>query len=74
MKNIHMLAAEAIDRAKNLQEFTVSRAMEEIIFNGNPIPYTMNHAMGGPVEITVPAISQAEAETRVDAWLRGQRA
>ena len=74
MKNIHMLAAEAIDRAKNLQEFTVSRAMEEIIFNGNPIPYTMNHAMGGPVEISVPAMTQAEAEQRVDAWLNGQRA
>jgi hypothetical protein len=30
--------------------------------------------MGGPVEISVPAISQEEAETRVDAWLNGQRA
>jgi len=74
MKNIHMLAAEAIDRAKNLQEFTVFRDMEEIIFNGNPIPYTMNHTVGGPVEISVPAISQYEAETRVNAWLNGQRA
>ena len=68
-----MLAAEAIKRAKNLQEFTVFRDMEEIIFNGNPIPYTMNHTIGGPVEITVPAISQAEAEQRVDEWLDGQQ-
>ena len=67
-------ADQLIDRAKNLQEFLVFREMEEIIFNGNPIPYTMNHAMGGPVEISVPAISQEEAESRVDAWLRGQRA
>jgi len=74
MKNIHMLAAEAIDRAKNLQEFTVFRDMADIVFDGNPIPYTMNHAMGGPVEIMVPAMSQAEAEQRVDAWLHGQRA
>jgi hypothetical protein len=74
MKNIYMLAAEAIDRAKNLQEFTVFRDMEEIIFNGNPIPYTINHVMGGPVEISVPAISQFEAEQRVNEWLKGQRA
>ena len=74
MNNVSVLANQAIERAKNLQEFLVFREMEEIIFNGNPIPYTMNHIMGGPVEITVPAISQEEAETRVDAWLRGQRA
>jgi hypothetical protein len=68
------LADQLINRAKNLQEFLVFREMEEIIFNGNPIPYTMNHIMGGPVEITVPAMSQEEAEQRVDAWLQGQRA
>jgi hypothetical protein len=74
MKNISMLAAEAIDRAKNLQEFVVFRDMADIVFCGSPIPYTLNHVQGQQVEITVPAISQAEAETRVDAWLKGQRA
>jgi hypothetical protein len=74
MKNINMLAAEAIDRAKNLQEFSVFRDMEDIVFCGSPIPYNLNHVMGEQVEITVPAISQTEAEARVDAWLRGQRA
>ena len=74
MKNINMLAAEAIDRAKNLQEFAVFREMEDIVFCGSPIPYNLNHAMGEKVEITVPAISQAEAEARVDDWLQGQRA
>ena len=73
MKNINMLAAEAIERAKNLQEFAVFRDMDDIVFCGTPIPYTLNHVMGEQVEITVPAISQAEAETRVDEWLRGQR-
>ena len=73
MKNINMLAAEAIDRAKNLQEFAVFRDMEDIVFCGTPIPYTLNHVMGEQVEITVPAISQAEAEQRVNDWLRGQR-
>ena len=73
MNNINILAAEAIDRAKNLQEFAVFREMEDIVFCGAPIPYTLNHVMGEQVEITVPAISQAEAESRVDAWLKGQR-
>jgi hypothetical protein len=73
MNNLHILANQAIERAKNLQEFAVFRDMDEIVFCGAPIPYTLNHFMGEKVEITVPAISQAEAETRVDAWLRGQR-
>lgn len=72
MKNISMLAAEAIERAKNLQEFAVFRDMTDIMFCGTPIPYTLNHVVGQQVEITVPAISQSEAETRVDEWLRGQ--
>ena len=73
MNNIHILASQAIDRAKNLQEFAVFRDMEDIVFSGAPIPYTLNHVMGEQVEITVPAISQAEAEQRVDKWLQGQR-
>jgi hypothetical protein len=74
MSNISILAAQAIDRAKNLQEFAVFRDIEDIVFCGTPIPYTLNHTMGQKVEINVPAISQAEAEARVDAWLRGQQA
>jgi hypothetical protein len=74
MSNIHILANRAIDRAKNLQEFAVFRDMEDIVFCGAPIPYTLTHVMGEQVEITVPAISQSEAEQRVDEWLRGQRA
>jgi hypothetical protein len=74
MNDLHILANRAIDRAKNLQEFLVFRNMEDIVFDGNPIPYTMSHTMGGPVELLVPAISQTEAETRVDEWLKGQRA
>jgi hypothetical protein len=74
MSNVHILANQAIERAKNLQEFLVFRDMDELVFDGNPMPYSINHVMGGPVEITVPAISQDEAETRVNEWLRGQRA
>jgi hypothetical protein len=74
MTDIHILASRAIERAKNLQEFAVFRDMEDIVFCGSPLPYTLNHVMGEKVEITVPAISQEEAEYRVDEWLRGQRA
>jgi hypothetical protein len=74
MSNLQILASQAIERAKNLQEFAVFRDMEDIIFCGTPIPYTINHVAGGPAEIRVPAISQSEAECRVDAWLRGQQA
>ena len=74
MSDVHILASRAIERAKNLQEFAVFRAMEDIVFDGMPLPYTMSHVMGEQVEITVPAISQAEAEQRVDAWLKEQRA
>jgi hypothetical protein len=74
MNNLHILANQAIERAKNLQEFAVFRDMEDIVFCGSPLPYTLNHVMGEKVEITVPAINQVEAEQRVDAWLRGQRA
>jgi len=73
MSNLQILASQAIERAKNLQEFTVCRNMADIIFCGSPIPYTINHVAGGPVEIRVPAISQLEAECRVDAWLQGQQ-
>jgi hypothetical protein len=73
MTNVQVLASRAIDRAKNLGEYLVFRPMSDIVFDGEPMPYTMSHVMGMPVEITVPAISQAEAEQRVDDWLRSKR-
>jgi len=74
MTDINKLATVAIERAKNLQEFAVFRDMEDIVFCGSPLPYTLNHVLGEKAEITVPAISQEEAEQRVDEWLDGQQA
>jgi len=74
MKDINDLTAVAIERAKHLQEFAVFRRMDEIIFSGKPAPYSIRHNMGELAEIRVPAIDQAEAEQRVDAWLEGQQA
>jgi hypothetical protein len=73
MNDIHILANRAIERAKNLQEFSVFRDIDAVVFDGNPIPYNLTHVMGEQVEITVPAIDQQEAETRVNEWLKGQR-
>jgi hypothetical protein len=73
MINVKEQADQLINRAKNLQEFLVFRDMDELVFDGNSIPYSMSHTMGGPVELSVPAMTQEEAEQRVDAWLKGQR-
>lgn len=62
------ITQDIIDRAKNLQEFTVVRDIEQIPFNGE-FRYTVRHRQGQPARILVHAISQTEAEARVDEWL-----
>ena len=71
--NVKQLADNLINRAKNMQEFTVHREFDDILFNG-VIPFSIKHTMGEEAEITVSAMSQQEAEHQVDQWLRGQRA
>lgn len=66
--NLFDITQTVIDRAKNLQEFTVLRDIEQIPFNGE-FRYTVQHRQGEPARILVHAISQVEAETRVDEWL-----
>ena len=72
MKDVRVLAARAIYRAQNLQEFTVLRDENDMILNGT-IRYDISHRPGTPYRITVPAMSQAEAETRVNEWIREMR-
>jgi len=72
MNDVRVLAERAIYRAQNLQEFTVLRDENDMILNGT-IRYDIRHRPGTPYRITVPAMSQAEAETRVDEWLREMR-
>jgi hypothetical protein len=74
MTDINKLTTVAIERAKHLQEFAVFRDMDAIVFSGKPIPYDIRHNIGELAEISVPAITQAEAEARVDEWLESQRA
>jgi len=70
--NVKELAEQAIYRAQNLQEFTVLRDENDMILNGT-ILYDISHRPGTPYRITVPAMSQAEAETRVNEWIREMR-
>lgn len=70
--NVKALAEQAIYRAQNLQEFTVLRDENDMMLDG-VIRYDIRHKPGTPYRITVPAMSQAEAETRVDEWISEMR-
>jgi hypothetical protein len=72
MNDVRALAERAIYRAQNLQEFEVLRDENDMILNGT-IRYNIHHRPGQPYQITVPAMNRAEAETRVDEWIREMR-
>ena len=72
MNDIKILAERAIYRAQHLREFTVLREENVMILNGT-IRYDIRHQPGNPYQITVPAMSQAEAEIRVDEWIAEMR-
>jgi hypothetical protein len=70
--NVKELAEQVIYRAQNLQEFTVLRDECDMILDG-VIRYDFWHRPGSAYRITVPAMTQAEAETRVDEWIEQMR-
>ena len=70
--NVKELAEQVIYRAQNLQEFEVLRDENDMILDG-VIRYDIHHRPGQPYRITVPAMTQAEAETRVDEWISEMR-
>ena len=72
MNDVKQQAEQLIYRAMNLQEFTVLRDENDMILDG-VIRYDIRHRPGTPYRITVPAMSQREAETRVDEWIREMR-
>ena len=69
MSNSIDMANDLINRAKNLKKFEVKRMLEDgILFNG-PVPFDIK----GKDEcywIYAYAVSQEEAEAKVDEWLR----
>jgi len=70
--NVKELAEQVIYRAQHLQEFTVLRDENDMILNGT-IRYDIRHRPGTPYRIMVPAMTQEEAETRVDEWIHEMR-
>jgi hypothetical protein len=70
--NVKELAEQVIYRAQNLQEFEVLRDESDMILDG-VIRYDIRHRPGTPYRITVPAMTQAEAEVRVDEWIAEMR-
>ena len=61
------LTDQLINRAKNLQEFVVEREFDEVPLNG-VIKFDIQHTVGQPARIFVPALTQEEAEEMVDEW------
>ena len=72
MNDVKQQAEQLIYRAMNLQEFEVLRNENDMILDG-VIRYDIRHRPGTPYRITVPAMSQAEAEARVDEWITEMR-
>lgn len=70
--NVKAQAEQLIYRAMNLQEFEVLVDENDMILNGT-VRYDIRHRPGTPYRITVPAMTQAEAETRVAEWIREMR-
>jgi len=72
MIDVKQQTEELIYRVMNLQEFTVLRDENDMILNGT-IRYDLHHKPGFAYKITVPAMSQAEAETKVEQWIEEMR-
>jgi hypothetical protein len=61
------LTDQLINRAMNLKEFVVRREFDDIPFNG-VVKFDVQHTVGQPARIMVPALTQQEAEQMVDDW------
>lgn len=60
------LTDQLIHRAMNLQEFVVERDFN--LIPAGVIKFSIQHTVGQPARIFVPALTQAEAEEMVDEW------
>ena len=60
------LTDQLIERAKNLKEFIVEREFTHI--PAGVVRFDIQHTVGEPARIFVPALTQAEAEEMVDEW------
>jgi hypothetical protein len=72
MNNATELAKNLINRARNMQQFIVTRDENCMLLHG-VARYDIRHRSGEPYYITVPAVTQVEAEQQVDAWIAEMR-
>jgi hypothetical protein len=66
--NAKELADNLINRAMNMQEFVVEREFNHI--PAGVVRFNIQHSVGEPARIFVPALTQAEAEELVDEWFK----
>ena len=64
------LTDQLIERAKNLKEFVVEREFTHI--PTGVVRFDIQHTVGNPVRIFVPALTQSEAEEMVNEWFEEQ--
>ena len=64
------LTNQIIERAKNLKEFVVEREFTHI--PAGVVRFDIQHTVGEPARIFVPALTQAEAEEMVNEWFEEQ--
>ena len=64
------LTDQLINRAKNLKEFVVEREFTHI--PAGVVRFDIQHTVGEPARIFVPALTQAEAEEMVNEWFEEQ--
>jgi len=64
------LTDQLIERAKNLKEFIVEREFTHI--PAGVVRFDIQHTVGNPARIFVPALTQAEAEAMVNEWFEEQ--
>jgi len=66
MMNAKDMADHIIDRARNMKTFVVERDYD--LIPAGVIKFDIQHTVGHPARIFVPALTQEEAERQVDDW------
>jgi len=64
--NAKDMADHIIDRARNMKTFVVERDYD--LIPAGVIKFDIQHTVGHPARIFVPALTQEEAERQVDDW------
>lgn len=57
-------------RIKTMKKFVVERIMDDLPYHG-VLPFDVQHTKGQPYRIFVYAVTQEEAELKVEKWLNG---